>query len=110
MKTPSASLEFGTKVLRYLTLLAVASLLIGLLFALPGATPAQGEKAAEEAKLRHDWHMSMMKVPHPKKKGTFEATYPNKVWREVKSIKAPHIPMVPARGGPRPLIVGNTNN
>ena len=34
MKTPSASLEFGTKVLRYLTLLAVASLLIGLLFVL----------------------------------------------------------------------------
>jgi hypothetical protein len=112
MKTSSASVEGVTKVLRNLTLLAVASLLIGLLFALPKAMTAQGEKAAEEDKLRQAWHDEMVKTPHPKKTGTFEATYPKKEWREVppsKIVPERH-PMMPRRPGPRPLNVGNGNN
>ena len=50
MKPAIASLEGVTKMLRKLTLFAVASLLIGLLFALPKAMTAQGEKAVEEAR------------------------------------------------------------
>src|SRR5258708_23330970 len=110
MQTSSASREGVTTVRRNLALLTAVSLLIGLLLALPEATTAQEKKAAEEAKLRHAWHHAMVKIPHPKEKGTFEATYPKKEWREVKSGKAPHIPMVPRRGGPGPLVVGNGNN
>jgi hypothetical protein len=113
MKSLGASREGVTKVLRNLPLVTAVSLLVGLLWlcAPPEAATTGGtKKTAQEAKLRLDWHKAMMKVPHPKKKGTFEATYPNKVWREVKSVKAPRIPMVPPRGGPRPLVVGNRNN
>jgi hypothetical protein len=123
MESPSASREGVTKVFRNLILLTTVSLLIGLWLALPEATSGQkkeaakeeatsGQKkeAAKEAKLQHDWHMAMLKVPHPKKEGTFEATYPKKEWREVKSIKPPHFPAVPPGSGPRPLVAGGTND
>jgi hypothetical protein len=53
----------------------------------------------------------MLKVPHPKKKGTFVAAYPKKEWKEVKyTIKPRRYPAMPRRSGPRPLSVGNGNN
>jgi hypothetical protein len=116
MNTSSASREGVMKILRNLTLFAAVSLLIGLslLCIPPETTTTAGTKAsktAQPAKLRHDWHMSMVKVPLPKKKGTFEATYPKKVWKEVKYtiVPRPH-PMLPRHIGPRPLTVGNGNN
>ena len=111
MKTSSTSRKGVTKVLRILTLLTAVSLLIGLLVVVPEATPAPGKKADEEAKLRHAWHLEMVKIPHPKKTGTFEAHYPKKEWKEVKyTIKPVLHPALPRRSGPRPLIVGNGNN
>jgi von Willebrand factor type D domain len=111
MKTLSASLERGTKTLRYVTLFAVASLLIGLLFVLPMAMIAQEKKSAEEHKLQQVWHDEMVKIPHPKKTGTFEAAYPKKEWREVKYniVPRPH-PLLPRKSGPTPLTIGNGNN
>ncbi len=110
-KTTSAARDVVMKMLRNLPLFTAVSLLIGLVLVCipPEATITAGTKAAQEAKLRHDWHMSMLKVPLPKK-GTFEATYPKKEWKEVKyNLKPVRYPMVP-RKGPRPLNVGNGNN
>jgi hypothetical protein len=67
------------------------------------ALSAETEKARLET-----WRVSMARIPLPKK-GAFEASYPNKVWREVPSATAPPYPYVP-RGGPRPFIVGNGND
>src|SRR5262249_13680947 len=93
-------------------LLTIASLLTGLLISC-GSSPARGDdkpetKAAEEARLRETWRISMARVPLPKK-GCFEASYPHKEWREVRPVKAPPYPMLPRRG-PRAFVVGNGND
>ncbi|MEA2554565.1 MAG: hypothetical protein QOJ65_2741, partial [Fimbriimonadaceae bacterium] len=63
----------------------------------------------EQAKLRLEWRKALMKV-HLPGKGAFEATFPSKVWREVKYKTVPkRYPMLP-KHGPRPLIVGNGND
>jgi hypothetical protein len=67
-----------------------------------------GAKSTEKARLLEAWRISMAQIPLPKK-GSFEASYPSKEWREVPSAKAPLIPLIPRRG-PRPLIVGNGND
>jgi VWD domain-containing protein len=74
----------------------------------PVATPTPETKSTEQARLLEAWRVSMAQTPLPKK-GTFEASYPNKQWREVPSVKAPPNPMVP-RSGPRAFIVGNGND
>ena len=71
----------------------------------PKEGQSQSSKNTEEARLLEDWRSSMERVPLPKK-GTFEAHYPDKEWREVPSVKAPPYPVVPRRGA-RPFIVGN---
>ena len=76
--------------------------------AAPAPAPENQQLSPEESKLREDWRISMAQVPLPKK-GCFEATYPNKEWREVQCTSAPPYPMPPRRG-PRPLIVGNDND
>jgi hypothetical protein len=100
------------KIQRKLTLFAAVSLLIGLYSAMPEATTTAGMQAAkdaDEAKLRSLWHETMLKQPLPKN-GTYEATYPNKEWKEVKyTITPPRYPMRP-RHGQRPLTVGNGND
>jgi hypothetical protein len=65
-------------------------------------------RTSDEAKLVEAWRISMAQIPLPKK-GSFEASYPNKEWREVPSAKAPPYPMLPRRG-PRPFIVGGGND
>jgi hypothetical protein len=104
-----------------------AMLLFGLLYVLaPSAAPQAPPKASpkkptataaaapeeqvspEEAKKRKDWALSMHKKAAPKK-GCFTATYPDTEWKEVPCGPAHKIPMIP-RHGPRPLVVGNTND
>jgi hypothetical protein len=103
------------------------TLLFGLLYALassaasqapPKASPkkptatasaaAEERLSPEEAKKRKDWALSMHKKAAPKK-GCFNATYPDIEWKEVPCGAPHHIPMVP-RQGPRPFVVGNSND
>jgi hypothetical protein len=76
----------------------------------PSATaPAATETLApEEIKARRDWHESMKQVPAPKK-GCFQASYPDKQWKEVPCVKPPPYPGIPAHG-PRPGTVGGGND
>lgn len=67
-----------------------------------------GQLSAEESRLREDWRISMEKAPLPKK-GCFESSYPSKEWHEVPCVAAPNIPAIP-RHGPRPAVVGNSND
>lgn len=73
-----------------------------------GAASTSSTHSSEQAKQLEAWRVSMTKVPLPKK-GTFEATYPDKQWHEVPSTKAPPYPMIP-RHGARNFIVGNGND
>ncbi len=77
------------------------------MFALPETTSAADE-ATEEVRLQEGWRVEMAKVALPKR-GTFEATYPNKEWKEVKSTTRPPYPYLPRRG-PKPLTVGGGND
>lgn len=71
--------------------------------------PGTNRERAEQARLMKAWHISMMQIPLPKK-GSFEASYPSKEWREVPSTKkAPPIPFL-RRRGVRPLTIGNGND
>jgi hypothetical protein len=100
-----------------------ATLLFGLLYAhasspapkAPPKTPAPAVTAAaeeqvspEEAKKRKDWALSMHKKA-ALKKGCFTAAYPSTEWREVACVPAPPFPAIP-RHGPRPAVVGNSND
>ena len=53
-------------------------------------------KGTEQAKLLEAWRISMAQIPLPKK-GSFEASYPSKEWREVPSAKARPYPLLPRR-------------
>jgi hypothetical protein len=73
------------------------------------ASPAANEKVTpEEAKKRRDWAVAMHRKGAPKK-GCFTATYPGAEWKEVQCVAVPNIPFIPRRG-PRPFVVGNTND
>src|SRR5579871_5847673 len=89
------------------------ALLIGILQpALPAfaqAPPPKEEKVApEEAKKRKDWNESMLRKAAPRK-GCFKADYPKTDWVEVPCGKGPQHPAIP-RSGPRPIVIGNTND
>src|SRR5258708_2212405 len=66
----------------------------------PAPKAAAPEKLSpEEAKLRRDWHKSILEKPVPKK-GCFSATYPDTTWREVPcKPSTPHKLFLPRRGG-----------
>jgi len=103
MNNSSTSRE-DAKNLRHVTVLIASSLLAGFL-----SSCATSEKqSSDQAKRLEDWRNSMRQIPLPKE-GSFMATYPNKEWREVPSVKAPDYPQ-PPRNGPRPLTVGNGND
>ena len=100
-----------------------ATLLIGLLYALPVAAapkvPPKGPSAAavpaaqeqvspEEKQKRKEWNDSILRKPAPRK-GCFNADYPSTDWKEVPCGTAPNIP-APPRRGPRPAVVGNGND
>ena len=72
------------------------------------AHTANKQLSPEEAKRRRDWAVSMHKKGPPKK-GCFTAIYPGVEWKEVKCVAVPNIPFIP-RHGPRPFIVGNTDD
>jgi len=113
-----------------LRIIATTSLLIGLLpsYAIAASTdddrndkPAPavsaagaavssstGQLSTEELKRREDWRESMSRKPLPKK-GCFQSSYPDTQWQEVPCTAAPPFPMPPRRG-PRPLVIGNTND
>ncbi len=74
----------------------------------PAKTATVQRRSARQVRLLEAWRISMRQKPLPKK-GSFEASYPDKEWREVPSVKAPPYPMVPRRG-PRPLVVGNSDD
>jgi hypothetical protein len=75
----------------------------------PDAAAAANEQVSpEEAQRRKDWNSSMMNKETPRK-GCFNAAYPNTEWQEVPCVKAPNIP-APPRHGPRPAVVGNSND
>lgn len=63
----------------------------------------------KEVKLQMEWRTSMAKIPLPRK-GTFEANYPRKEWREIQNTKALPLYPMPPRRGTRPLTVGNGND
>jgi hypothetical protein len=69
---------------------------------------AQEEVSPEEKQRRKDWNDSMLRKAAPKK-GCFNAVYPSTEWKEVTCVKAPNIP-TPPRHGPRPAVVGNSND
>src|SRR5271165_5528268 len=104
-----------------------ATLLFGLLYALaplaapqtpPKASPkkptatataaAEEQVSPEEKKKRKDWNDSMLRKAAPKQ-GCFKATYPSADWKEVKCVAPPKHPALP-RFGPRPGVVGNSND
>src|SRR5271167_4651274 len=106
-----------TGIIRFLRMVAAASLLSGLLpvhvgaaVPEPKAIPAPPTEAlsADEMKARRDWHESMKQVPPPKK-GCFQASYPDKQWKEVQCTTPPPYPGMP-RHGARPGTVGNGND
>jgi hypothetical protein len=69
----------------------------------------QIKRDSEQARLLKAWRISMAQIPLPKK-GSFEASFPGKEWREVPSTKAPPYPMPPKGPGPKPLTVGASND
>jgi len=72
-------------------------------------TPPAPEKVSpEEATKRKDWNDSMLRKTSPKK-GCFRADYPSTDWKEVACVPAPNHPAIPSHG-PRPSVVGNTND
>jgi hypothetical protein len=94
-----------------------ASLLSGILPIQLGAAqptpavtraPPTENLSPEDVKARRDWHSSMKQVPPPKK-GCFQASYPDKQWKEVPCTRPPPYPGMPRRG-PRPGLVGNGND
>ena len=114
--------------MKTLRLGAIAVVLIGLVGSLgshalsqkpPGAAQERGAAAGaaaaanermtpEEAKRRRDWAVDMHKKGAPRK-GCFTTNYPRGEWTEVQCVPAPNIPFIP-RHGPRPFIVGNTDD
>ena len=72
------------------------------------AAAAEEQVSPEEKAQRKDWNDSMLRKPAPKK-GCFNAAYPSTEWKEVTCVKAPNIP-TPPRHGPRPAVVGNSND
>jgi hypothetical protein len=114
MKTSSALQEGLTKVLRNLTVLTAASALAGLMSSCatriqpPTTTTTPEAESSEKARLLEAWRASMAQIPLPQE-GSFEASYPNKEWREVPSTTAPPYPYRP-RHGTRPFNVGNQND
>src|SRR5437868_1054430 len=54
---------------------------------------------------RETWRKAMVRVPLPKK-GCFQASYPDREWKEVACSKAPVLPPQPPRRGRKPPTVG----
>jgi hypothetical protein len=69
---------------------------------------AQEEVSPEEKQKRKDWNDGMLHKAAPRK-GCFKADYPNTEWKEVACVAAPSFPAIP-RHGPRPAVVGNSND
>ena len=102
---------------RTASLLTAMSLLVGLLSSCtePSSPPAtstetttptpQDTLGSAHARRLEAWRASMVRIKLPKK-GAFEASYPDTVWREVQTTTAPPYPYIP-RTGPRPFTVGN---
>jgi len=73
------------------------------------ASAGSSEQASpEELRLRDNWRVSIAQVPLPRK-GCFQAAYPATTWRDVACTTTPNYPQPPKRG-PRPLVVGNSND
>jgi hypothetical protein len=80
--------------------------------ALPGWNEALrlGEAAQEsirDASIRA-WRDQIRQIPAPES-GCFTLTYPSITWHKVECVKPPEVPMVPSTG-PRPFVIGNTND
>ncbi len=104
------TLRLGSTATIVLTLLCARAA-----FAAPQPSPkpqasaaATGQVSAEEATRRKQWSHSMLVKPAPKK-GCFTSTYPNTEWKQVPCAAKRTIPMIP-RHGPRPNVVGNSND
>ena len=108
------------RITRVLGIMAVASLLSGLLpsfataaepapptSAEPVTTPTSPQETTKPpvAMSREDWQKAMTRVPLPKK-GCFTSSYPSMEWQEVPCTTAPNRPYPPTRGR-RPQTVGN---
>jgi hypothetical protein len=107
----------GKGIIRFFQDVIAAGLLSGLLTVHVGAAAPEPKATAavpteslspDEVKARRDWHEAMKQVPPPKK-GCFQASYPDKQWKEVQCTTPPPYPGIPRRG-PRPGTVGNGND
>lgn len=95
---------------------AVAASLVAILIGEAAAQPAGPQQVAPgavqvspaEAKLRRDWSEDMAKKAAPRD-GCFTAAYPSTDWQETRCVTPPNIPLVP-RNGPRPFVIGNSND
>jgi hypothetical protein len=105
MKISNVPREGLTKVLRLFT---TASLLAVLLSSCARVQVSPTVQPSPEPSQLREWRESMAEVPVPKK-GCFEASYPSKEWQEVSCTATPLFPQPPGPG-PRPDVVGNTND
>src|ERR1700674_495593 len=114
MKSSSSSRGRGTKAFG---LLVAAGLVSGVLSVTasaqqpkePAAAAAQPQALSpEERQKREEWQRAMSQVPVPKK-GRFNSSYPSLEWREVPCGQPSKFPNPPS-GGPRPNVVGNSND
>jgi hypothetical protein len=106
---------------------ATVALLFGLFytqasFGAPKAPPQEPPKARavsatagseeqispEERQRRKLWNDGLLRKPAPRR-GCFTAAYPSTEWREVACVVSPSFPAIP-RHGPRPFVVGNSND
>lgn len=83
----------------------VAAFLLGLCVA-SGPLMAQESKRPTKDPERETWRKTMVRIP-PLKKGCFEATFPNKEWKEVACSKERVVPpQIRRRGGKNPTVGG----
>jgi hypothetical protein len=75
---------------------------------LPGQQREQRQVPPEDLKKRREWAVEMHRKGPPQK-GCFTATYPSTEWKKVACVPSPKIPFIPRRG-PRPFVIGNTND
>jgi hypothetical protein len=89
----------------------IAILVAVIAFALGDASLAanSGPEKHDTKRLQAAWRIAITRTPPPGK-GCFRATYPIALWREVKCVRAPRRPYLPASGHAVAGLTGNGND